>query len=119
MSAGLISGRSRRLRTTGLVLLVAVLAMVAYGVLVLMPHHGGAHVAPAGSSPADLAARRALLTRVLFLYAYWSTCAVLLLGLLVVAWLDFREVARSYAAERAALWKRSIGSAHSQHDADE
>lgn len=122
----MVSLRSRRLRTAGLLLLAAVLAMVAYGFLGLMPGmrrailrhearygsivHGkplsGGRGAPVAQEPPQAArARRALLSLIVFSYAYWTLVVFLLIGTVIVAWLDFREVSRTYLARRRDVWQ--------------
>ena len=118
--SGLISVRSRRLRTVGIVLLVALLAMTVYGMLGLMPsvrriRDSSALKRPvlsASATPEQRAAaraenrriRRVMLAQVAFVYGYWSVCGVLAVTALLVAWLDMREVSRNFAAQRRALW---------------
>ena len=131
----LITSRSRRLRTTGIVLLIAVLAMITYGTLFLMPSlHTVIHALPQTSGtgggtisrpgapivtmpvvkglPASegLTERehRVVLAKVLFGYGYWTVCVTLLLALMVVSWLDFRELARNYDAERHRIYLQSL-----------
>src|SRR5581483_1656699 len=125
----LLSARSRRLRTIGLLLLIAVLGMTLYGGLFLMPslrassraaqravfsrtHRGETAVPATMRTPeqrtSDERDRKALLTQVIFAYAYWTVCGLLVLGLLGVAWLDFREVLRNYSARRRQLWMEAI-----------
>lgn len=111
-----VSARSRRLRIVGAMLLLATLGMVAYGSLVLMPGLRHAVV----TTPRRLEQRlsdgrverdpeverwkRALATRILFAYGYWAFCGVLVLAVVLVAYLDFREVSRNYLARRQAIW---------------
>jgi hypothetical protein len=128
-SNGLISARSRRLRAAGVVLLLLTLGMALYGALGLMPSvrqsvrtynerayrlmDGGAgrsvalgEVAEPGNED-PVRVRRAVRVQVLFAYGYWLVCGILLLILLFVAWLDFREVTRNYLLKRAALFRDS------------
>lgn len=126
----LLSARSRRLRTIGLLLLAAVIGMTLWGGLSLMPSlrassraahravfsrtHRGETAATAATMrapeqrAADERERKALLAKVIFAYAYWTVCGLLVLGLLGVAWLDFREVLRNYSARRRKLWMEAI-----------
>jgi hypothetical protein len=123
---GLISSRSRRLRTVGACLLAAIVLMSFYGYFQIMPafRRNSAHLAhmvalrtggpvlkaPPGITlrPVEEHARRIVLTQVLFVYFYWMTCGALILAVLVVAWLDLREIMRSYDTQRAALWAKAI-----------
>jgi hypothetical protein len=68
---------------------------------------GGAERTPQAIARAEHA-KRVLLTQVIFAYAYWTVCGLLVLGLLGVAWLDFREVLRNYSARRRKLWMEAI-----------
>ncbi len=159
----LVSARSRRLRVTGIVLLVAVLGMSLYGVFALMPSlrrtvphgTGGMDAASAkeiavnranagedtaqrkGTADRASAARpaanktdtprtgeslrssggltererRAAFSNILFMYGYWSVCGLLILALIIVSWLDFRELGRNYDAYRARLFAQSVAEA--------
>ncbi|MCS6776470.1 MAG: hypothetical protein RMJ43_12210 [Chloroherpetonaceae bacterium] len=112
----MISARSRRLRIVGAMLLLAALGMVAYGSLVLMPGLRRAVAAaprhverrlPGGRverTPEVERWRRALATQILFAYGYWTFCGALVLTVVLVAYLDFREVSRNYLARRQAIW---------------
>jgi hypothetical protein len=116
-----ISPRSRRLRTIGLVLLVAALGMMLYGTLSLMPTlrhaiHRETQTATALAAgrpvsalePAVRAriqhARKAAAAQAIFAYTYWAICALIVAALIVVAWLDVREVQRRYIDQRIALF---------------
>ncbi len=159
----LVSARSRRLRVTGIVLLVAVLGMSLYGVVGLMPslRRTVPHLAGSADSvsakeialnrananedtaqrkgTADRAGatrtianktdtprtgetlraskgltereRRAAFSKILFMYGYWSVCGLLILALVIVSWLDFRELGRNYDAYRARLFAQSVAEA--------
>ena len=118
----MVSLRSRRLRTLGLALLAVLLIMSLYGFLVLMPslHHLGANAAPLSPSlspePAGLdRARKMILVRVSFAYAYWGVCALIALALFFVAWLDMREVSQTYLRARRTLWTATTGHTGEEH----
>lgn len=112
----MVSSRSRRLRIIGSLLLVAIAAMVVYGVAVLMPslRRSVAETSPrierrignAGTerTPEERLQRKALATQLIFTYSYWTVCGVLVLVAVFVAYLDFREVSRTYLAQRRAIW---------------
>ena len=141
----LVSARSRRLRVTGVVLLVTVLAMAVYGYAILMPSlralpHVAQTVERAGSvnrpgnansanarsaarsgnggtaretpaAPAQTLTekqRKTALAKVLFVYGYWSVCGLLLMGLMLVSWLDFRELSRNYGEYRRRLYAEDL-----------
>lgn len=127
--SGMITAQSRRLRTIGAVLLVAVALMALYGSLVLMPRinrsvevrraaqarleKNGA--APAGTpgiaapaeTPALARAQKAEKLQVATVFAYWGVCALLVIATLFVAWLDLREISRSYVQQRRQLWMQT------------
>lgn len=118
--SSMISLRSRRLRTAGIALIVVTLLMSLYGALALMPamktatalHVAATHQAEAQKviNPAESAKtlrhiHRLFAVKVLFVNAYWLTCGLLVFAAMVVAWLDFREVARHYQKARTAIWE--------------
>ena len=106
--SGIVTPRSRRLRTVGVLLLAAIAGMTFYGLVVLMPAiHHAAELHPLAVS---VHMRRQLFTRVAAAYAYWAVCGLLICAAMVVAWLDFREVSRTYAAQRRALWEEATRS---------
>lgn len=133
---GIVSVRSRRLRAIGTVLLAGILLMSLYGVFGLMPtlrasskrvnesraiaasqgtvvQSGTGVSTPTVVTPEMRQSRklaRALAAQVIFAWIYWTVCALLLVGLLLIAWLDFRELSRQYDNERIALFCGSIGS---------
>jgi len=131
----MISPRSRRLRTTGLVLLVAAVAMALYGLFVLMPSLKRAVAAesrqvpsihkerlttatnlvrtPSGGTSQAARIRRAhhvVAVKVLFAYGYWITCGLLVVAMVFVAWLDLREVSLTYLNHRRAVWADTAAS---------
>ena len=139
----LVSARSRRLRLTGILLLIAVLGMTLYGYLALMPSlrtlpRVGAHkrpgvtgqisAAPRQSSQAAGAVdpvtglteqeRKAALAKVVFVYGYWSVCGVLILALVIVSWLDFRELSRNYDAHRQSLFTSTLNAKDTEEHRD-
>lgn len=120
----IVSPRSRRLRTTGVVLLAAICAMVLYGYFGLMPSLGRSvregNVAARRSAGARLSenggqdelsprVQRIRKYQVAVALAYWGVCALLLVAVLLVAWLDLREVSRQYIAERREIWRQAAG----------
>lgn len=48
--------------------------------------------------------RKTALAKVIFIYGYWSVCGVLLISLLLVCWLDFRELTHVYEDQRQRLY---------------
>ena len=97
----LLTPRSRRLRTIGAVLLLAIIVMAAIGAIWVGPlvHH-----VPAAALASPAARKRKLLADIAILYSWWGIVTGLVLLLLIVAWLDVREVARSYVEHRQSLW---------------
>jgi hypothetical protein len=131
----MITPRSRRLRTTGLVLLVAAVIVALYGFFVLMPSLQRAMVAESREIQAIRAeqasatpntsgtkalgnsqavrirrAHRVAAVKVLFAYGYWSVCGLLVVAMVFVAWLDLREVSRTYLSHRKAVWTETASS---------
>jgi hypothetical protein len=122
----MVSARSRRLRTIGVLLLIAILGMSIYGVRVVIPSHyrarltysqtaaGGENraanppAAPANQTAANAAAsdhsRKALLAHTIFAELYFLVLLILVIFMLIVAWLDVREVMRNYMNQRRSLW---------------
>jgi len=120
----MVTPRSRRLRTTGLVLLATAVSMALYGFFVLMPTLKRSAVVeshriqdirgePGGISrpvlTIDQAARirrshRVVAVQVLAAYGYWTICGLISVAMVFVAWLDLREVSRTYLQQRRAIW---------------
>lgn len=110
-SGSIVSARSRRLRTIGSLLVVAVLAMSVYGVTSLMPSlRRSINENPvslrrdAVRTPEQKARRNIIKAQIVFAYGYWGVCGLLVLSAAFVAYLDFREVSRNYMAQRRAIW---------------
>lgn len=138
----LISARSRRLRTVASVLLAGILAMTLYGYFRLMPSlrvaaarmeqttkrstaaaaNSASHVTPAQRTAQDTVARMsqrerdAQAAKLVFAYAYWGVCLSLLVALMLVAWLDFREVGRNFDQQQAAMFAASLKNETQQAD---
>jgi hypothetical protein len=122
----MVSARSRRLRTIGVLLLIAILGMSIYGVRVVIPSHHRARIAytqattgvenhtanppaaPSNQTAANVSApdhyRKALLARTIFAELYFLVLLLLVIFTLIVAWLDVREVMRNYMSQRRVLW---------------
>ncbi|HLJ54814.1 MAG TPA: hypothetical protein VKT77_07210 [Chthonomonadaceae bacterium] len=121
--SSVVTPRSRRLRTVGVVLLAAVLALTLYGYFGLMPAiertlrrnpevaASTPRLSPAldAASPAAARAHRVRKLQIAIALAYWGVCSLLLVGAIVVAWLDFREITRTYVENRRAIWADSTG----------
>ena len=124
--SNVISARSRRLRLAGVALLVVLLLMSLYGIFAVMPamrnaaalYHAASEkaIAQQASAPVESAktlrrVHRLMGIKLLFTDAYWLTCGLLAFAAMVVAWLDFREVARRYQSARTAIWQDSASAA--------
>jgi hypothetical protein len=135
----MVTPRSRRLRTVGLLLLAAAVTMALYGFLVLMPSlkhivaaapassatvvTGKTTVAhPAGRSwnehlsQMSRKERRVAAAKVIFAYGYWSVCGLLVISMVFIAWLDLREVSRTYLNQRRAIWTETAQRLNDQQE---
>lgn len=122
----IVSARSRRYRTIVSVLLAVIMVMSVYGGFIVMPRVRqavGRQDMPqlariAASQPgADLTskqiahAKRTLQARkvvVALALAYWGVCSLLMVLVLLIAWLDFRETARNFALQSSALRQETV-----------
>jgi hypothetical protein len=110
-------------------LLLAILGMTVYGNVRLMPSlrrsEARAHVilytrsaqpastltgprTPAPLSDADRRFLKVFRVQLLFIYGYWTVLGLLVIAVLIVAWLDLREVLRNYSQRRRELWAEAI-----------
>jgi len=121
-----VSARSRRYRTIVSVLLIVIMIMSVYGGFAVMPRVHEAVGRPdmqeltriAKSQPgADLTAKqiarakRTLQARsvvVSLALAYWGVCSLLMVCILFLAWLDFRETTRNFALQSQALRQETV-----------
>lgn len=121
-----VSPRSRRYRTLVSILLIVIMIMSVYGGFGIMPQVRQAVGKPdtpqltrmAASQPGpDLTlkqiahAKRTLQARrvvVSLALAYWGVCSLLMLMVLFLAWLDFRETARNFALQARALRQETV-----------
>jgi hypothetical protein len=129
-TSGMISARSRRLRTIASVLLAALTLMTAFGALVLMPslrqnvsrYNGiktqvsslSSHQPPdavqalrrtvlPGQKLSLIRAAKSVRVQILFMYAYWSFTSLLVLALVICVWMDFREISRQYTDHKIRM----------------
>jgi len=121
-----ITPRSRRYRTIMTVLLVFLLGMSVYGGFKVMP---AVHQAVGKSDMRELRlvaeskpspgltseqifhAQRTLKKRSVVVYlamAYWGVCSLMMVGILFLAWLDFRETTRSFSQQAQALRQETV-----------
>ena len=121
MSNTLISAKSRRIRTVGIMLIGSMLFCTIYGVIFLMPRlsqlrarshalNDSAVLFPHRDKQSEVAMartlnreRRIVLMNAVFIYAYWCFVGLLFIGSVLMAWLDTREVARNYLQEKQKL----------------
>src|SRR5207237_124271 len=52
-------------------------------------------------------AEKAERVQVATVFAYWGVCALLVIAALFVAWLDLREISRTYLQHRRKLWTQA------------
>jgi len=121
-----ITPRSRRYRTIMTVLLALIMVMSVYGGFRVMPAVRGAvgmsdmaelrRIAHAQPGP-DLTqkqiseANRTLKKRSVVVYlamAYWGVCSLVMVGILFLAWLDFRETTRAFSQQAQALRQETV-----------
>jgi hypothetical protein len=130
--SSIVSPRSRRLRTIGVVLLVAIGGMIAYGYFSLMPSLArsirdhpltiststGAlrTAAPQQANRPLTRAERLRKLRVAVALAYWGVCGLLIVGVVFVAWIDLREISRTYVEQRRAMWTQAADRLEGQDD---
>jgi hypothetical protein len=121
-----VSPRSRRYRTMMTVLLSVIMVMSVYGGFRVMP---AVHQAVGKSDVPELTrlahaqpgpnvttvqiahAQRTLRARAVVVYlalAYWGVCSLLMVGVLFLAWLDFRETTRNFALQAQALRQETV-----------
>lgn len=119
-----LTPRQRRLRVITAVLLVLIVGMVGTGILhpffrslaspevlekVRQERIAARQARQSGLPPSPLSAQsRAVTVKLIFLYFYWTVCFLLALSLIIVAWLDLREVRRKLLAARRTLWKETV-----------
>jgi disulfide bond formation protein DsbB len=121
-----VSPRSRRLRTVVSIVLVVIMFMSVYGGFTVMPQVRQAVGRPdtleltrlAKSQPGPTLtlkqiahAKRTLRARqvvVSLAMAYWGILSLLLLLVLFLAWLDFRETTRNFALQAQALRQETV-----------
>ncbi len=58
--------------------------------------------------------RRAIAVKGVLILGYWTLCFMLTLSLLLVAWLDVREVRRSVLREQRDMWQEIAEQARRQ-----
>jgi hypothetical protein len=103
-----LSPLQRRLRVA-----TALLLLAASGMIVFAVYHPFFHFPhPIHPTPQ---LRHEMARRALFVLAYWTVCFLLVLAMLVVAWLDLREVRRRLAERRLDILS-ALASRTNRHD---
>lgn len=119
-----LTPRQRRLRVITALLLILIVGMVGTGILhpffrslappealekVRQERMAEQQARQSGVPPPPMSPqRRAVTVKLIFLYFYWTLCFLLALSLVVVAWLDLREVRRKLLTARRDLWKETV-----------
>lgn len=88
----------RRHRLVTLFLLVVIVVMIVIGLkhpFFDLRIHG----------PMTPAVRKALAAKGVMIMGYWTVCFLLALGMVVVAWLEFREIQRNLILARRDVWR--------------
>jgi hypothetical protein len=93
-----LTPRQKRLRRITAALLLFIAAQVAIGVL----HPFFRPVRPLQLTPTI---ERALKVKIIFIFGYWTLCLLLVMCLVLVAWMDLREVRRKFLVARRDIWK--------------
>lgn len=122
----IVSPLSRRYRTLMTILLAIIMVMSVYGGFTVMPR---VHQAVGKSDTPELTriakgqpgpglttkqivrAQRTLQARKVVIYlalAYWGVCCLVMVLVLFLAWLDFRETTRNFALEARALREETV-----------
>ena len=122
----IITPRSRRFRTIVVILLAVIILMSIFGFYRVMP---AVHRSVGRSDTLELRrmadaqpgqdltmqqiahAKRTLKARTVVIYmamAYWGVCSLLMVAVLFLAWLDFRETTRSFALQARALRQETV-----------
>jgi phosphatidylserine synthase len=90
--------KQRRLRTVTAVIVVAVIVMIAVGMI-----HPFFH--PSLAQNASEVARKAFKAQLLMIAFYWTVCLILGFSLSILAWLDVREIRRKIAEAQRDIWR--------------
>ncbi len=88
-----LTPRQRRYRAATAVLLVIIIAMIVYGRTSPFFRVGSHRVL----TPLAV---KALKAKAIFLFGYWSVCLILAFFLVLIAWLEIREIRRKANAVR-------------------
>ena len=116
--ASMVSPRSQRLRTIGWVMLAFIIGLFLYGYFGLMPVIGNSMSSqshtPATissqSNPPHLSAKAKKIVKIKAAIGilYWGVEFLLVTALVFVAWLDVREVSKTYLRQRKTIWAESV-----------
>jgi hypothetical protein len=104
-----LTPRQRRLRRIVVILLVAIGVLCAFGVL--HPFFRLRH-----SGPLTETVRKALAVKGIFILSYWSIVFLLAVVLILVAWLDIREIRAKLAREQVDILRRMAEQARKERE---
>jgi hypothetical protein len=96
-----LTPRQRRLRVFTVVIVLFVIAMILFG----MTHPFFRPRAPEAMTPR---VRDAFRVQVLIVGFYWTACMLMATSLIVIAWLDVREIRRKIGAARRQIAEESL-----------
>ena len=60
-------------------------------------------------APLTPVVRKALAAKGIMIMGYWTVCFLLAMGLIVVAWLEYREIQRKLLTVRRDIWREIAG----------
>ncbi|HXG23099.1 MAG TPA: hypothetical protein VNJ09_00985 [Chthonomonadales bacterium] len=104
-----LTPRQRRLRVVTLLLLAAIAMMIIFA----MTHPFFRFELPPTITPAI---RKALAVKGLIILGYWTVCLALTMGLILMAWLDLREIRRKIVMAQRDIWKDIIEQSRKRRD---
>lgn len=104
-----LTPRQRRLRVVTLLILVTIAVMIIFA----MTHPFFRIQPPPTVTPAI---RKALAVKGLMILGYWTVCLALTMGLILVAWLDLREIRRKIVMAQRDIWKDIIEQSRKRRD---
>lgn len=104
-----LTPRQRRLRVVTLLLLAAIAMMIIFA----MTHPFFRIEPPPTITPT---VRKALAVKGLMILGYWTVCLALTMGLILMAWLDLREIRRKIVMAQHDIWKDIIEQSRKRRD---
>ena len=97
-----LTPRQRRHRMITVILLIVIGVMIAIGVtqpFFDLRIHG----------PLTPVVRKAVAAKGIMIMGYWTVCFLFAVGLLIVAWLEYREIQRKLLVARRDVWRELAG----------